>query len=135
MRGVKLERDVSARQLGGDCVPAASPKALMQAAPAVSPLSRVILMSCKRMFVQGWASLHDSSTAVDVADVPVMFANFTRSTATASDCVHRHSNFEKPRPSSSPYRNTKTLKSLLALCILGTVRVNETRCNPFAYNL
>jgi len=96
VRGVKLERDLSARQLGGDCVPAASPKALMQAAPAVSPLSWVILMSSKRMFVQEWASLHDSSTAVDVADVPVMFSNFMRSIATASNCVHSHSILEKP---------------------------------------
>lgn len=90
MRGVKLEREFVARQHGGDCIPPEMPNAFTQAAPAVLPLIRVMLMSVMRMFVHGVDSLHASFTAVAVADVPEMFVNLTRFICTASDCTHRH---------------------------------------------
>lgn len=75
-----------ATQLGGSSVPSAVPNALVQEALAGLPVMRVMLMSFKRIFVQGTDSLHASFTATEEAEVPLMLVNLTSSMCTLSVC-------------------------------------------------
>jgi hypothetical protein len=83
---VVYREEFMATQLGGSSVPSAVPNALVQVALAGLPVMRVMLMSFKRMFVQGTDSLHASFTATEEAEVPLMLMNLTRSMCTLSVC-------------------------------------------------
>lgn len=87
--------ELVATQLGGSSVPSAVPNALVQVALAGLPVTRVMLMSFKRMFVHGTDSLHASFTATEEADVPLMPVNLTRSMCTLSVCKWKKKTNEK----------------------------------------